>query len=298
MYRLRFSPLDALLLLLTVIWGANFTVVKVAVRDIPEIAFNALRLSIAAVAYLVMLWWREGAPRFTSREWWKLLELAVVGNVIYQLFFLGAVARTSVANTSLIFAFTPVMVAMLTSILGHERVSGGQWAGAVVSLAGIAFVVGEADAVGATLTGDLLAIGAMACWALYTAASRPLLARHSPMSVTGYSMSMGAAIYLPLAWNGFRMMEWGSVPARAWAATVASGLLALFVSYLIWYTAVQRLGGTRTAIYSNLTPFVAMAVAATAIGEPFTLRKLAGAVAVLAGVAIAKVEREPHAPEA
>jgi len=73
----------------------------------------------------------------------------------------------------------------------------------------------------------------------------------------------------------------------------ASGVLALFVAYLIWYTAVFQLGPTHTAIYSNVTPIVAMVVAYLWLGEPLTLRKLAGALAVIFGVAITRVERRP-----
>lgn len=81
----------------------------------------------------------------------------------------------------------------------------------------------------------------------------------------------------------------------AWAALVLSALLALFVAYMIWYTAVQTIGGTRTAVYSNVTPVVAMVAAAIWIGEPITLRKLAGAAAVIAGLAVTRLERRPMA---
>ena len=45
---MRFSPLDLALLLMVVVWGVNFSVLKYALRDFPEITFNALRLIIAA----------------------------------------------------------------------------------------------------------------------------------------------------------------------------------------------------------------------------------------------------------
>jgi drug/metabolite transporter (DMT)-like permease len=68
------------------------------------------------------------------------------------------------------------------------------------------------------------------------------------------------------------------------------------VAYVIWYSAVQKLGGSRTAVYSNITPLVAMVVAAIWLGEPLTLPKLAGAAAVIAGVAITKLERKMIPP--
>jgi len=293
-YRVKFHKIDALLLLMTVIWGSNFTVVKIAIQYIPELPFNSLRLLAAAAAFVVAIAALEGRPTLTRAEWRRIIQLAIVGHVIYQLCFVAALGRTSVANSALIFAFTPIVVAILTSVVGHERIPLARWAGAAVSLGGIYLVVGgSAGTAGANMSGNILAAGAMFCWALYTVGARPLLVTRSALTVTGYSMAAGSLLYLPLAWSGLRELRWGTVPVSAWAALVLSALLALFVAYMIWYTAVQTIGGTRTAVYSNVTPVVAMVVAAIWLGEPITLRKLTGAAAVIAGLAVTRLEQRP-----
>ncbi len=295
-YRLKFHKIDALLLLMTVIWGTNFTVVKIAIRYIAELPFNSLRLLVASAAFLVAIAVLEGWPRLSRAEWRRVIELAIVGHVIYQLCFVAALGRTTVANGALIFAFTPIVVAILTSMIGHERIGLARWVGALISLGGIYLVVGGgAQTAAATMTGNLLAAGAMFCWALYTVGARPLLATRSPLTITGYSMAVGSALYLPLAWGALRDLHWSTVPMAAWVALVLSALLALFVAYMIWYTAVQTIGGTRTAVYSNVTPIVAMITAAVWIGEPISLRKVAGAAAVIAGLAVTRLELRPAA---
>ena len=75
-----------------------------------------------------------------------------------------------------------------------------------------------------------------------------------------------------------------------WIAIVYSALFSLVVAYLIWYTAVQRVGSSRTSVYSNVTPIVAMVIAAVALGEPITIAKALGAAAVLGGVAVTRLE--------
>ena len=72
-----------------------------------------------------------------------------------------------------------------------------------------------------------------------------------------------------------------------------SSLLALAFSYMIWYTAVQRIGSSRTAIYSNLTPIVAMIVAAIWLGEPIGAPQIIGAVTILSGVFITRLAPSP-----
>jgi drug/metabolite transporter (DMT)-like permease len=279
---------------MTVIWGSNFTVVKIAIRYIPELPFNSLRLLVASAAFLIAIASLEGWPSLTRSEWRRVLALAVVGHVVYQLCFVAALGRTTVANSALIFAFTPIVVALMTSMLGHERILPTRWAGALLSLAGIYLVVGaRVRSDDATAAGNLLAGGAMLCWATYTVGARSLLAARSALTVTGYSMAAGSVLYVPIAWTGLRDLHWSTVPVAAWAALVLSALLALFVAYMIWYTAVQTIGGTRTAVYSNVTPIVAMVAAALWIGEPITLRKLTGAAAVIAGLAVTRLERRP-----
>jgi drug/metabolite transporter (DMT)-like permease len=86
-------------------------------------------------------------------------------------------------------------------------------------------------------------------------------------------------------------MNWSGVGAATWATLVLSAVLALCLSYLIWYTAVQRIGPARTSIFSNLVPIVAIGVAAVWLGEPLTSATLVGAVGVLSGVFLSRLGR-------
>jgi drug/metabolite transporter (DMT)-like permease len=113
--------------------------------------------------------------------------------------------------------------------------------------------------------------------------------RHSPLAVTGLSMAIGTAIYLPIAWPALSRVQWSSVSIYTWFALLYSALFALCVAYTIWYSAVRELGSARTAVYSNLIPIVAMATAVIWLGEPLSPSKLAGAAAVIAGVALTRL---------
>ncbi len=86
-------------------------------------------------------------------------------------------------------------------------------------------------------------------------------------------------------------MDLGRLSTPAWAGIVYSALFSLVAAYVIWYTAVHKLGGGHTSMYSNIVPMVAMAVAAVVLGEPLTATKLAGAAAILSGVALTRLDR-------
>jgi drug/metabolite transporter (DMT)-like permease len=283
------TPIDGLLLLMVLIWGANFSIVKAALREFPPLAFNAVRLVLSSGVFLVAIA-MSGFPRFSKRDWLALLGLAFIGHFIYQLCFLGGLARTTASNSSLILGCSPVAVTLASAMAGHERVPRGQWAGVLLSVAGIYLVVGTgAHFGGDSFIGDLLTLGAVVCWSIYTVGARPLLTRHSPLVVTGVTMTAGTMLVAPLGIPDLRGLDWSQIHLWTWVALGFSSVFALNIAYLIWYTAVQRIGNLRTSVYSNVTPIVGMSVAALFLGEPMTAFKVVGASAILCGVAITRI---------
>jgi drug/metabolite transporter (DMT)-like permease len=291
----RFTRLDAWLLLMTFFWGSNFTVLKTALRELPGPGLNAIRMVLASLLFIAVIAWREGlgaSIRGVARaDWPAIIALSLVGHGLYQLLFLGGVARTSVSNSALIFGCTPVMVSVLSAALGHERPGWTRWLGTALSLAGIYFVVGHGARQGiSSPAGDLLILLAMFSWSIYTVGTRSLLDRYSPVFITGLTMTIGTLVYAPFALLWLKGVDLSAVSVLAWAGIAYSAAFALVAAYIIWYTAVHRLGGGHTAIYSNVVPIVAMAVATLVLGEPTTTAKIAGTAAVLAGVALTRFD--------
>ena len=274
---------------MVVIWGANFSAIKLALKDFPEIPFNALRLLLASAVFLTAI--AVGRrPVLARAEWLRLVFLGLIGHLSYQLCFLAGVARTSVANSALIFGCTPVAVAIMSSIAGHERLTWPRWVGAALSFAGIVAVVGHGASLSrTTLVGDALMLVGMLCWSLYSVSAQPLLERHSPLVVTGFSMAIGTALYLLIAIGPMLNTNWAGISMTSWLLMTASSLLALAVAYMIWSTGVQRIGSARTSVYSNLTPVVAMAIGAVLLGERVSGWQLIGAALILTGLAVARV---------
>jgi len=295
--RLQFTRLDGLLLLMTFFWGSNFTVIKAALDELPGPAFNGLRMVLASALFLVLIARQEGlvgrVRQIPRRDWPAIAGLSLVGHGLYQYLFLGGVARTSVANSALIFGCTPITVGLLSAWLGHERPGWVTWLGTLLSLAGISLVVGRSGGSPGSLAGDAMIFAAMICWAVYTVGTKPLLGRYSPFFITGLTMALGTLVYAPPALLWLRGVDVSALSAAAWAGVVYSAVFSLVVAYAIWYTAVQRLGGSRTAVYSNVVPIVAMSIAAIVLAEPITASKAAGAAAVILGVALTRLERPP-----
>jgi drug/metabolite transporter (DMT)-like permease len=299
----RISSIDALLLLMTLIWGLNYSIVKTAFQQIDPQAFNAVRMLVGSMTFLMVIalarHLRASGPLgsifatpapITRRDWVSLGLLGLVGHTAYQYFFIGGLARTSVANSSLMLAATPVVIALISAAMGHERIGRLHWLGAALSVVGIYLVVGRGPkSGGASVVGDAMMFAAVVCWAIYTLGARHLMLRHSPVGITGLSMAIGTAIYVPLLSINLWRTQWGTLTVGTWAALLYSALFALCVAYSIWYIAVREIGSARTSVYSNLVPIVAMVTAIITLGEKLTPTRLTGAAAVLLGVALTRV---------
>ena len=278
---------------MVLIWGSNFSIVKVAIRDFPELAFNAMRMAVGSVVFLSAIRFTRdaGAPRpaITRGDWIQLTILGTIGTFLYQLCFVAGVGRTSVGNSSLIIGISPVVIAVMSALAGHERIKPMRWAGVLLALFGLYLVVAHGvDLTGATWRGDGLMLLSVLCWSVFSVASQPILKRHSPLIVIGLAFSIGGGLYLVTLMPVLVRVNWEAVSSFSWMLMLASALFSLNLSYWIWYTGLKKLGGSRTSVYSYLTPIVAIAVAAVWLGEPISGNQIAGAAAIFGGLLVTR----------
>src|SRR5689334_17115266 len=148
---------DASLVLMALIWGVNFSVVKYGTSLVDPRAYNAMRVGLAALTLVVIV--AVGRlPLPSKRDAVGLLGLGFLGNGIYQFFFVEGIARTSASNTALVVAASPALIALIGRARGVERVSARGMTGIALSMLGIALVVmGSARTAegSSSLSGDL-----------------------------------------------------------------------------------------------------------------------------------------------
>jgi drug/metabolite transporter (DMT)-like permease len=290
----------AALLLMVLIWGINFPVAKGALAELSPLAFNALRFPLAALVVFAALRRRGGVFLWPARgDRRRVFGLGVLGNVVYQQFFIFGLALTRAGTASLLLAATPIITALLSAGLGHERVGVRTWLGVIATFAGIALVVAfgpAADAGGASLLGDLLMIGASISWAVYTVGSRSLIERYGSVQFTAWTLWTGAVGLCLIGLPSVVRTDLGAVSPGAWFGVVYAGALSIGIAYLIWYYGVRLIGNTRTAAYSNLVPVVALVAAWLQLGEVPSAGQLAGAGVILTGLTLAQVRtvRQPR----
>ncbi len=285
------SP-DLAILALVLIWGANFSVVKYALEDFNPLAFNSLRFLLASAVLLFVLRPAPASFRLQTGDLGKFIGLGLLGNVLYQVLFIFGVDWTLAGNAALMLATVPIFVTLFSTLLKHETIGAAGWLGVVLSVTGIGLVVvGGARAVGfgaATVRGDLTMLAAAVAWSAYTVGAAPLVARYGSLRTTAGTMWIGTVVLTLISLPSLLAQPWEEVRAGAWTGLVFSGALSIALAYIIWYYGVRHLGSSRTAVYSNTVPLVALLVAWVTLGETPTGLQLVGAAAIVAGVLLAR----------
>jgi len=281
-----FGVTDVLLFMMAVIWGINFVVVKYATHVFNPVAFTGLRVGTAAV-FLLAVAFARGRFTLPRRDVIGLLLLGVIGNGLYQLFFVHGVARTRAGNAALIVAAAPAFIALFARVRGLERVRRLTLVGIALSVLGVGLVIaGSARPSNGevTLLGSTLVFFGVLCWSVYTIMLQPYTKRIDVIRLSAITMVGGAVPLLIASTPALIATDWSVVGRGGWLALFYSSVISMGVAYFFWYRGLRVLGPTRTAVYANLQPIIALAVAWAFLGEIPTIFQGVGAATIVAGV--------------
>jgi drug/metabolite transporter (DMT)-like permease len=285
-----FTGTDVMLLAMAAIWGANFSAMKFALGVFSPLAFNALRVTLASAA-LAALAFAPSARRPTTEDRGRLMLLGLLGHAAYQLLFINGLALSRAGTVALVIGATPALIAILGRVFGFERISRSAALGIATSMLGIVFVVIGASSASAhddSLVGIVLILASSTCWAFYTMGLRTLTHRVDGVQIAAWTLFGGALPLVLMGTPALLRTDFGAVPAAAWGSLAYSGLMAYVLAYVFWYRGVQRLGPTRTSMYANLQPIMALAAAWFTLHEAPTPWQFAGAMCVITGLYLSR----------
>lgn len=285
---LKFGASDMLMLIAVVMWGSNFSFIKVALRELSPGGFNGVRLLLTALIFCMLMGIFKESFAVSRKDFWRLLAIGVAGNTIYQLLFIRGVSLTTASNSSLILSTSPIFVALMSAGLRIEKIHWAAWGGIFISFFGLYLVIagqnGGLRFSSQSLKGDLLIFLGTILWASYTVLAKPFLEEMSPLKFSAITVGLGTLFYLPFTAKDIFNIPWGAISWRAWASLFFSALFGLVLGYLIWYYSVQRVGNAKTAVYNSMTPIFTVFFAVLFLRERFSVFMAVGAAIILAGV--------------
>jgi drug/metabolite transporter (DMT)-like permease len=280
----------------TLFWAGNYVLGAVAVQEMSPVSLTALRWALAAVPLLVIAQVVERPDwRAVLRTWRRQLVLSLLGMVGYALFVYTALQHTSSVNASLVNALNPALIALLGAAAVRRAPSPRAVVGMVVGLAGVLVVITGGRLTGLTSlelnVGDLLMLGAIVVWSVYTIGGRSL-AGVPPIASTAVQATIAALVMAPFAAAG--QVHWPS-GREATAAVLVIAVLPSVGSYLLWNLALRRVPPAEAGSYLNLiTVFTVLISALT--GYALGAAQVVGGALVLGGVLLVR-ERAGRVPE-
>ena len=279
----------ALGVLTVAIWGTTFVSTKYLIGSGLHVAeVFVLRFLIAyACVWLI-------SPR---RLWADTLKdeglfvlLGITGGSLYFMTENIAVGLTYVNNVSFIVCTAPLITMLLARVFTHSlRMRRRLVAGSVLALVGVAVVIFNGHFVlKLNPSGDLIALAAAVCWAVYSLLIKKVSGSYSAVFVTRKVFAYGILTILPyFAARGWSFPLQGFANPVVYGNMLFLGLIASFACFMTWSWVVHQIGALKTANYVYLNPVTTVVASALFLDEPMTALAYAGSVLILVGVFMA-----------
>ncbi|WP_219417296.1 DMT family transporter [Pseudonocardia nigra] len=258
--------------------------VSQTIVDAPLFTLQAVRYAMAAVLLLVIaVATGRSLPRPRGTEWLWLAGVATSGLVVFNVAVVRGVAHAEPAVIGVAVASVPVLLAVAGPLFGGGRPAPAVVVAAVVVTAGAVLVQGGGRTDAAGIAWALLVL---VCEAGFTLLAVPVLARLGPWAVSLHSVWIAA-----LALAGIGLVVEGPAAAGALGAgdLLAAVHLAVVVTalaFVLWYSAVGRLGAGRAGLFTGVVP-VSAAIGGVLLGGPVpALTVWLGAAVVAAGLVV------------
>jgi drug/metabolite transporter (DMT)-like permease len=286
----------ALLVLGTgMVLGFNLVAVKFAVRDSDPVTIQAVATVIGVIAMVVVptLIGRGSLP--DKRESRAALIVGLAMSVASSLFISFGVQRIDAGLSALIMSTTPIMTLLLGRVLLRERHSWHGPAGVACGLVGVATVSAGAGMSGdSSLSGVVLVVLGALGWSVGLIAMRVFGVGMSANKLTAWQMAFGAPILVVVAVVAFGFEI--DVTASFVGAVIYMGLMAKGLGTVMQLHTIRISGAVQASMTAFLMPLFGTLGGVVMLGESVAGYEVAGAVGILAGVALVLRARGKVAP--
>ncbi|MBB4406592.1 MULTISPECIES: DMT family transporter [Agrobacterium tumefaciens complex] len=274
-----------LLALLSTLWAASYTFIKIGVETIPPITFIASRTLIAGLLLYVVIRLR-GLRLPTDFATWRLFFIQACINSVLPFTLIAWAEQSIDAGLAVILnATTPIFTFLLTAlVIRHEPVSGRKLFGTIAGMTGVCLIIGVEALSGAgeaiwSQLAVLTAAFSYACAAIFSKNFKGL----DPVMPAAGSLICGAVLLLPVSLIVDR--PWTLSPSAAsLTALVCLSVFSTALAFMIYFRLMQTLGSVGTTSQAYLRVPVGVAIGMAFLGEMPTPAMWVGLVCVIAGV--------------
>ena len=285
------AGIHARLLLTALFWGGTWVAARIVVQEVTPFSAAFVRFLIALVATIALVWREQGrVPVLRPAQWLWPLAMGAIGIFAYNYFFLNGLRHIAAGRGALVVALNPAVAALVAWRLGQEKMTPARALGVLLALAGCVLVVSngrpQALLAGEVGVGELLIVGCVVCWTLYTFIARLAMRTLSASTTNLYACLTGCAMLgVAAAGEGF-FTHWPAYSLTVWGAILFLALFGTTLGYLWFTVGVRELGAARASNYINLVPIFGVLLGALLLGERLDPFVLVGGAVTIAGVVL------------
>ena len=276
----------------TMMWGGTFVAGRFLAGSLSPLFAASLRFLLASVALLGFVWIaRIPLARPTPRQWLQLTLLGFFGIFFYNLCFFYGLQYINASRASLIVALNPAVIGLASWLLFKERLGRVKVAGIALCIGGASLVIVSRNPQLLAVTpnawiGDLLILGCVAGWGIYSLCSRELNQALGPLQTVTFSVLIGCVMLLVLATLRGEMSAAAllNLDTPQWLSLIYLGVFGSALAYIGYYDGIRKIGATRSGVFIALNPLTAVLLGALLLGEQLTLTLCLGGALVLAGI--------------
>lgn len=273
-------------LLAVTAWGMSFVSTKVLLdAGLSTVEAYLYRFIIA---YLILLLMFHKNIRSNSIADETLFALCgMLSGSIYFILENTGLEYTLVTNVSLLTSTSPLITTILVgAIYKGERITGGTLLGSLIALIGVACVIFNASFnLEVNPLGDMLALLAAVCWAIYSIVLRRLTSHYDVWFITRKTFFYGVLTALPFLLMEPRFAGWEVLAQPAvWGNITFLALYASLIGYVLWAQANKGLGSVKAGNYMYFQPIITLIASAVLINETITIVGTTGCLLIIFGV--------------
>ncbi len=269
------------------VWGVSYAVIRSTVQQIPPLTLACVRHLAGALLLWPLVVLRGAPARLAGSDHLVMFALGLSGVSLYFAFENHGLMLTSASHGALIIALIPLGTEIVHAWRRRILPAPGTWIGTAAALAGVLLLVGHDDGV-ATLEGDLLMLGAVASWIVYSFLVQRYARRYPSLLLTRQLMLYGALALLPGSAFELWQLRPGWPDSGAWGGLLFLTVICSVIAYDCWNRAVPELGATRVNTLLYLVPLFGVFSGVLFLDEPFTPQLLTGGALIFGGVLLAR----------
>jgi drug/metabolite transporter (DMT)-like permease len=271
----------SLLAALSVLWGGSFFFNGVVLRELPPFTLVLLRVALAAVILLPVLYTQRLRFPRTWAGWQPFFLVALFNNVLP--FSLIVTGQTYIPSglASILNATTPLFTVMVMAAAGEERLYLRRVAGAIVGLIGVIILRGgEPGFESGQGLGILLCLAAALSYGISALIARRRLADSPPLATATFQLMASSLMISVVAGVFERPWQLPMPGAVTWLAVFGLAALSTALAYIVFFQVLRRSGATNVMLVTLLVPVTAILLGSLVLGEPISLREIAGALVI------------------